>query len=81
MLTILTGLAVVLDAGYGLAANQPLSDEQCQKIWITAVQSNDSLSAYGAAPYVVMFKQVDDDGDGKITNCAKGLVHEKSAST
>jgi hypothetical protein len=50
------------------------------------VQSNDSLPAVGAAPYVVMFKQVDMTGNGQISNsefkegCQKGLVHEKSAS-
>jgi hypothetical protein len=85
-LRILTSLALVLAAGPALAASQPLNDSECQKVWVTAVQSNDSLSALGTAPYIVVFKEVNANGDDQITKdefskgCAKGLVHEKSAS-
>jgi hypothetical protein len=80
--TILTSL---LSSGFALAADQPLSDSECQKVWVMAVQSNDSLSPYGAAPYIVVFKDVDTDGNGQISNsefkkgCENGLVHSAAA--
>ena len=49
-LRILTSAALSLVGGPALAASQPLNDSKCQKVWVTAVQSNDSLSALGAAP-------------------------------
>jgi hypothetical protein len=82
----LIAFAIFLSGNYALAAQKALNDTECQKVWVEAVQSNDSLSAVGAAPYIVVFKEVDVDGNGQISNsefkegCKKGLVHEKSAS-
>jgi hypothetical protein len=67
-LATLTILVSVLGGGFALAA-EPMNETQCQKLWVAAVQSNDSLSATGAA-------------DGQVSSsefsegCKKGLVHE-----
>jgi hypothetical protein len=49
-LATLMALAIFLSGGYALAAHKTLNDTGCQKVWVAAVQSNDSLSTMGAVP-------------------------------
>ena len=57
-----------------------LNPEQCEAIWNNAVPSGDLLAKSAAAPFIVNFTQVDNDGSGDISKaefldaCAKGLV-------
>jgi Ca2+-binding EF-hand superfamily protein len=57
-----------------------LDDAQCQAIWQMASPNGAAISEGQAVPYIVNFKLVDGDGDGKISadefkaGCGKGLV-------
>ena len=86
-LAITTGLALLLSTGYALAepmtSGRPsavLDDAQCQSVWSRTERDGDTLSEGKARPFIVNFKMVDANGDGKITwdefkaGCAKGMV-------
>jgi hypothetical protein len=59
-----------------------LDDAKCANVWSLTEREGDTLSEGKAAPFVVNFKLIDVDGDGKITEsefkdgCKKGLVQE-----
>jgi hypothetical protein len=59
-----------------------LDDAKCADVWSLTQREGDVLSEGQAAPFVVNFKLVDVDGDGKITEaefkdgCKNGLVQE-----
>ena len=84
-LAIMTGLALLLSTGYAFAepmtSGRPsavLDDAQCQSVWSRTERDGDTLSEGKARPFIVNFKMVDANGDGKITwdefkaGCAKG---------
>jgi len=89
-LATLTSVALLLSAGSVLAqgantmtSGRPsavLNDEQCQAVWKMASPDGATISENQAVPFIVNFKLVDGDGDGKIsadefkTACGKGLV-------
>jgi hypothetical protein len=62
-----------------------LDDAKCANVWSLTQRQGDTLSEGEAAPFIVNFKQVDANGDGKISEaefkdgCKKGLVQEASA--
>ncbi len=62
-----------------------LDDAKCQSVWSMTEREGDVLSEDKAAPFVVNFKMVDADGDGKISQdefkqgCKAGLVQVASA--
>jgi len=62
-----------------------LDDAKCANVWSLTQREGDTLSEGQAAPFIVNFKLVDVDGNGKITEaefkdgCKKGLVQEASA--
>jgi hypothetical protein len=62
-----------------------LDESKCASVWSMTEREGDTLSEGQAAPFVVNFKMVDTDGDGKITQaefkegCKNGLVQEASA--
>jgi hypothetical protein len=62
-----------------------LDDAKCTSVWSMTERDGDTLSEGKAAPFIVNFKMVDADNDGKITEaefkegCKKGLVQEASA--
>jgi hypothetical protein len=62
-----------------------LSEAQCKDVWSRTEREGDTLSADKAAPFVVNFKLLDVDGNGKITlneffdGCSKGLVQENAS--
>jgi hypothetical protein len=77
-----SALALLLSAGYALAADpsssssspsaagQPsavLNDSQCQSLWGQAASSGDSLSSDQANSYITDFKRADANSDGKIS--------------
>src|SRR5512134_628948 len=57
-----------------------LDEAKCTSVWSMTEREGDTLSEGKAAPYIVNFKLVDADGDGKISEaefkdgCTKGLV-------
>ena len=61
-----------------------LDDAKCTSVWSMTERDGDTLSEGKAAPFIVNFKMVDADNDGKITEaefkegCKKGLVQEAS---
>lgn len=63
-----------------------LDEAKCTSVWSMTEREGDTLSEGKAAPYIVNFKLVDADGDGKISEaefkdgCKKGLVQEASAN-
>jgi EF hand len=76
-LATLTGLALLLTAGYAFAQETPntmtsgrpsavLTPDQCNEVWSKAVPKGDTLAQADAAPYIVNFAQVDTDNDGTI---------------
>jgi hypothetical protein len=89
-LEILTIVALLLGASSALAqgantmtSGRPsavLNDEQCQAVWKMASPDGATISENQAVPFIVNFKLVDGDGDGKISAdefkaaCGKGLV-------
>ena len=90
-LVTLTSLALLLSASCVLAQGTPntmtsgrpsavLDDATCQTIWQMASPNGATISQDQAVPYIVNFKMVDVDGDGKISAdefkaaCNKGLV-------
>ena len=62
-----------------------LDDAKCASVWSLTEREGDTLSEDKAAPFIVNFKMVDANSDGKISEaefkdgCAKGLVQEASA--
>jgi hypothetical protein len=64
-----------------------LDDAACQNVWKTASPNGDTMSGDKAAPFIVNFKMVDTDKDGKIsaaefnTGCGKGWIQSADAST
>jgi hypothetical protein len=62
-----------------------LDESKCASVWSMTQREGDTLSEGQAAPFIVNFKMVDTDGDGKITQaefkegCKNGLVQEASA--
>ena len=62
-----------------------LDDAKCTSVWSMTERDGDTLSEGKAAPFIVNFKMVDADNDGKVTEaefkegCKKGLVQEASA--
>lgn len=85
---ILTGVAVMLVAGYASAqamtSGRPsavLTKSQCKAVWKAAVPSGRFLNKSDARPFIVNFKLADGpDQDGRISKrefkkaCSKGLV-------
>jgi hypothetical protein len=62
-----------------------LDDAKCQSVWSMTEREGDTLSGDKAAPFIVNFKMVDANGDGKVTQdefkdgCKKGLVQEQAS--
>ena len=62
-----------------------LDYSKCQTVWSHTDREGDVLSEDKAAPFVVNFKMVDTDGNGKISQdefkqgCKAGLVQMASA--
>jgi sporulation protein YlmC with PRC-barrel domain len=62
-----------------------LDDSKCASVWSLTERDGDTLSEGKAAPFVVNFKLVDANADGKISEaefkdgCKKGLVQETTA--
>jgi sporulation protein YlmC with PRC-barrel domain len=62
-----------------------LDDAKCASVWNLMERDGDTLSEGKAAPFVVNFKLVDTNADGKISEaefkdgCKKGLVQEATA--
>jgi hypothetical protein len=62
-----------------------LDDSKCASVWSMTQREGDALSEGQAAPFIVNFKMVDVDNNGKVTEaefkdgCKKGLVQEASA--
>jgi hypothetical protein len=62
-----------------------LDDAQCSDVWSLTQRQGDALTEGEAAPFIVNFKLVDANADGKISQaefkdgCKKGLVQQASA--
>jgi sporulation protein YlmC with PRC-barrel domain len=62
-----------------------LDDAKCASVWSLTERDGDTLSEDKAAPFVVNFKLVDANADGKVSEtefkdgCKKGLVQEAAA--
>jgi hypothetical protein len=62
-----------------------LDDTKCEAVWSMTEREGDTLSEGKAAPFIVNFKIVDANNDGKITQdefkdgCKKGLVQEQAS--
>jgi hypothetical protein len=62
-----------------------LDDAQCSDVWSLTQRQGDTLTEGEAAPFIVNFKLVDANADGKISQaefkdgCKKGLVQQASA--
>jgi hypothetical protein len=62
-----------------------LDDPKCEAVWSMTQREGDTLSEGKAAPFIVNFKIVDANNDGKITQdefkegCKKGLVQEQAS--
>jgi hypothetical protein len=72
----------------GDASGRPaalLDDAKCQTVWSQTDHECDVLSEDEAAPFIVNFKMVDTDGNGKLSQdeskqgCKAGLVQVASA--
>ena len=83
VLLVGTGCAVAQGTSNTMTSGRPsavLDDAQCQAIWQMASPNGATISQDQAVPYIVNFKLVDGDGDGKISadefkaGCGKGLV-------
>ena len=79
-LITLTGMALLLSAGYAVAAEGTvLDDAACQAVWRQAGGEKD-IAADKAQPYVAKMTLVDVNGDGRISDvewkrsCAAGLI-------
>jgi hypothetical protein len=87
-LAIVTGVALLLGAGYASAATMTsgrpsavLTGAQCKEVWKLAVPSGHYLYRQHAHPFIVNFKLADGaDQDGRISKhefhkaCKLGLV-------
>jgi hypothetical protein len=78
-----TGCAIAQGTSNTMTSGRPsavLDDAQCQAVWQMASPNGAAISEGQAVPYIVNFKLVDGDGDGKISadefkaGCGKGLV-------
>jgi hypothetical protein len=62
-----------------------LDDAACSNVWSLTQRQGDTLSEGQAAPFIVNFKLVDANSDGKISEaefkdgCKQGLVQQASA--
>jgi hypothetical protein len=62
-----------------------LDDAKCEAVWTKTEREGDTLSEGKAAPFIVNFKMVDANNDGKITQdefkdgCKKGFVQEEAS--
>lgn len=62
-----------------------LDDAKCTAVWSKVQREGDALVEDKAAPFIVNFKMVDTDGDGKVSDaefkdgCKKGLVQEAAS--
>jgi EF hand domain-containing protein len=62
-----------------------LDDAKCSNVWSLTQRQGDALTEGEAAPFIVNFKLVDTNGDGKISEaefkdgCKNGLVQQASA--
>jgi hypothetical protein len=62
-----------------------LDDAACSNVWSLTQRQGDTLSEGEAAPFIVNFKLVDANSDGKISEaefkdgCKQGLVQQASA--
>ncbi len=62
-----------------------LDDAACSNVWSLTQRQGDTLSEGEAAPFIVNFKLVDANADGKISEaefkdgCKNGLVQQASA--
>lgn len=62
-----------------------LDDAKCDTVWKSVAKSSDALTSDEAGPVLVNFKDVDSDGDGKVTQaefkdgCKKGIVQEQAS--
>jgi hypothetical protein len=82
----------MLLSGYAIAGEMTsgrpsavLDDAQCKNVWSMTEREGDTLSADKASPFIVNFKIVDMNGDGKISwdefkaACGKGLVSKPAS--
>jgi hypothetical protein len=62
-----------------------LDEAKCQSVWSLTQREGDTLVEDNAAPFIVNFKLVDTNHDGKITEaefkagCQNGLVQEQAS--
>jgi hypothetical protein len=62
-----------------------LDEAKCQTVWSLTERQGDTLAADKAAPFIVNFKMVDTNNDGKITEdefkqgCKNGWVQEQAS--
>jgi hypothetical protein len=85
-----TLLVVTLSIGHALAASDApgptLDPAQCTAVWSLTERQGDILMEDKARPFIVNFKMVDADGDGRITQeefkkgCKGGLVKSQKMS-
>jgi hypothetical protein len=86
-LLFMTSMAILFTGTCALAepmtSGRPtavLNNAQCQDVWAKVHKDGDSLLQEKARPWIVNFKLVDSDGDGKVSHdeftfaCGKGMV-------
>ena len=86
LLGVISGYALAETASPGAKTVAPpgavLSQIDCQKVWNKVSPKSSDLSQQQAQPYVTNFKEVDANGDAKISSsefqdgCKNGLVHQ-----
>lgn len=77
LLSAVNALAEPMTSGRPSAV---LDNAQCQGVWAKVHKEGDALPEDKARPWIVNFKLVDGDGDGKVSHdeftfaCGKGMV-------